>query len=78
MPVPPLFASGLSDTPRIAQGGKPSQGVTAINPVMHQEAFDECAHLVFRGRRSGKCLNGSVPSSLPQHRRADSTSGGIG
>jgi hypothetical protein len=42
------FASGLSNTPRIAQGGKPPQGITAIDPVMHQEAFDEGAHLVLR------------------------------
>jgi hypothetical protein len=41
-----MFASGLSGAPRIAQGGKPSQGVTAIDPVMHQEAFDEGPHLV--------------------------------
>ena len=35
-------------TPRIAQGGKPPQRIAAIDPVMHQEAFDEGAHLVLR------------------------------
>jgi hypothetical protein len=42
----PMVLSELSGAPRIAQGGKPSQGVTAIDPVMHQEAFDEGAHLI--------------------------------
>jgi hypothetical protein len=39
------FASGLSGAPRITQGGKPPQGVAAINPVMHQEASEEGVHL---------------------------------
>jgi hypothetical protein len=37
--------SGLSRAPRITQGGKPPQGVAAINPVMHQEASEEGVHL---------------------------------
>jgi hypothetical protein len=45
------IASGLSGAPRIAQGGKPSQGVTAIDPVVQQEAFDEGEHLVLRDRK---------------------------
>jgi hypothetical protein len=45
--------SRLSDAPRIAHGGNPSQGIAAINPVMHQEPFDEGAHLISpRERRS--------------------------
>jgi hypothetical protein len=57
------IASGLSGAPRIAQGGKPSQRVTAIDPVMHQEAFDEGVHLVLRERRSETLKRGlrSVP-----------------
>jgi hypothetical protein len=47
------IASGLSGAPRIAQGGKPSQGVTAIDPIMHQEAFDEGEHLVLRDAKGG-------------------------
>jgi hypothetical protein len=43
--------SGLSGAPRIAQGGKPPQGVTTIDPVVHQESFDEGAHLVLRDRK---------------------------
>jgi hypothetical protein len=39
------FASGLSGAPRITEGGKPPQGVAAINPVMHQEASEEGVHL---------------------------------
>jgi hypothetical protein len=39
------FALGLSGAPRIAQGGKPPQGVAAINPIMHQEASEEGVHL---------------------------------
>jgi hypothetical protein len=45
------IASGLSGAPRIAQGGKPSQGVTAIDSVMQQKAFDEGVHLVLRDRK---------------------------
>jgi hypothetical protein len=45
------FASELSDTPRIAQGGKPPQGVTAIDPVMHQEALMK-ARIRFSARDS--------------------------
>jgi hypothetical protein len=57
------IASGLSGAPRIAQSGKPSQRVTAIDPVMHQEAFDEGVHLVLRDRRSETLKRGlrSVP-----------------
>jgi len=39
------FASGAGSAPCIAQGGQQSQGVAAINPVMHQEASEEGAHL---------------------------------
>jgi hypothetical protein len=55
--------SGLSGTPRIAQGGKPSQGVTTIDSVMQQEAFHEGEHLVLRERRSETLKRGlrSVP-----------------
>jgi hypothetical protein len=42
-----MEALGLSGVPRIAQGGKP----TAIDSVIHQEAFDESAHLVPRDRK---------------------------
>jgi hypothetical protein len=50
------FASGLSGSPRITQGWKPSQGVAAINPVMHQEASEEGVHLVLRERRPGNAV----------------------
>jgi hypothetical protein len=42
-----MRVSGAGSAPRIAQGGKPSQRVTAINPVMHQEASEEGVHLRF-------------------------------
>ena len=51
----PMVLSGLSGAPRIAQGGKPSQGVTAIDPVMHQDAFDEGAHLISQ-REGQSCV----------------------
>ena len=42
---PRWFALGLSGAPRITQGGKPPQGVAAINPIMHQEASEEGVQL---------------------------------
>ena len=45
--------SGLSGARRIAQGRNPSQRVTAIDPVVHQESFDEGTHLVLRERKGG-------------------------
>jgi hypothetical protein len=47
-----MALSGLSGAPRIAQGRKPSQGVTAIDRVMHQEALDE-ARISFLRERNG-------------------------
>jgi hypothetical protein len=62
------LASGLSGAPRIAQGRKPSQGVTAIDRVMHQEAFDEGAHLISPRERETETELCSFPndrSSFP-------------
>jgi hypothetical protein len=65
---PGWFASGLSGAPRITQGGKPPQGVAAINPVMHQEASDEGVHLVLRERRQETIKRG-MRSLPPLHFR---------
>jgi hypothetical protein len=46
-----MFASGLGGAPRVTQGRKPPQGVAAINPVIHEEASDEGAHLALSEKR---------------------------
>jgi hypothetical protein len=48
--------SGAGGAPCIAQGGQQPQGVAPINPVMHQEASEEGAHLCSpRECLSGRC-----------------------
>ena len=39
------FALRAGSAPCIAQGGEPPQGVAAIDPIVHQEAFEEGVHL---------------------------------
>ena len=68
------FASGLSDTPRIAQGGKPSQRVTTIDAVVHQQAFDEGVHRVLSisigGQETAPPERGSITRPRSHQTRA--------